>query len=199
MTLLNFLIKNLIIFGKLPDKKIILASNHHSYIDPFIFNMLRKEIRLFAHQYVMKLPFKKFLTKYNFILATISNGIEELTKGNSLVICPSGLIEITGEDELPYHKGVIVMARATKTPIVPIYVAYSKYPGKWIKKFSIYFGNIILILTMPFWRSNVYVNIGEEYMVSDDCDLIAETTKLKQKILSLAISPENYISPIPKS
>ena len=196
MNLLNFLCKNVTIFGHLPNRNVIIVSNHHSYIDPFIFNLLKKNIKLLAHEYVIKLPFKKFLKKYGFIKASILNGIDSLKNGASIGICPTGLIEITGEDLLPYRRGVIVIARETKVPIVPVYVSYSKYPGKWIKMFSIYFGNIILILTMPFWRSNVIVNIGEPYYIASNCDIEKETIILKEKVISLAISSKDNVSPI---
>ena len=197
MNLLNFLCKSVTIFGHIPDRRnIIIASNHHSYIDPFIYNLLKENIKLLAHEYVVKLPFKKFLKKYGFIKASILNGIDVLKEGYSVAICPSGLIEITGEDVLPYRRGVIIIARETKVPIVPVYVSYSKYPGKWIKMFSIYFGNIILILTMPFWRSNVIVYIGEPYYIASNCDLEKEIIILKEKVMTLARGSKDHIDPI---
>lgn len=194
MKLLNFLCKSVTIFGHLPNENIIIASNHHSYIDPFIYNSLKENVKLLAHEYVMKLPFKKFLKRYGFIKASILNGIDALKDGNSVAICPTGLIEITGEDILPYRRGIIIIARESKIPIVPIYVSYSKYPGKWIKMFSIYFGNIILILTMPFWRSHVTVNIGKPYYIASNCDIQKETIILKEKVLALARSSKDSIN-----
>ena len=196
MNILKLLTKHITVFGHIPEEKIIIASNHHSYIDAFIFGLLKKDIKPLAHQQVMDFPIKSFLNKHNFILATVDNGMEMLKNGYSLAICPSGLIEAAGEDFLPYRKGVIVIARDSETPILPIYISYSKYPGKWIKWLSVYHATLFLVLTVPFWRSHVIIRVGEPYLIPRDCDLENEAFILKEKVMSLARCSEDYINPI---
>lgn len=173
------------VVGTLPPGPVLLCSNHTSYRDVFIYEALRPGAHLLATPLVFSFPgLKGFAVRHGFVPVSIEAAVGLLKQGTTVAICPSGIVEGRGEDLLPFKTGAVRIAVQADVPVVPMYIQYRTYPGRWIERFSITTQNVWLFLLAPFYRTGATVFIGEPYRV-DAADAKAATVDLKAKVLAL--------------
>jgi len=149
------------VVGSLPEGPVLLCGNHVSYRDVFLFGMIRPAARLLVHPLVFTFPFlKKHALRWGFVQVSIDDAVALLRRGETVAICPTGLVEALGEAELPFKTGAVRIAQQAGVPMVPVYFRYGNYPGRWVTPFSITVQNMLLFCLWPFYRRGVTVVIG---------------------------------------
>lgn len=126
----------------LPNSPVILAVNHHSYMDPplVLLSFPRwKNLTFAAHMDLWKVPLLGWiLTFYEAIpvakgvptKSNIQRLIELLKQGKDICIFPEGgIIEKPGFS--PAYRGISLIAEATEGTVVPVCL---KGTLKWIKR-----------------------------------------------------------------
>lgn len=125
----------------IPKIPVILAVNHHSYMDPpLVLISFPRWWNLFfaAHMDLWKVPIlRQILNFYNSIpvakgiptKSNIKKIIELLEQGKDICIFPEGGI-IDNPTFTPAYRGISLIAEATKAPVIPIYLEGTL---KWIK------------------------------------------------------------------
>jgi 1-acyl-sn-glycerol-3-phosphate acyltransferase len=149
------------VIGTLPMGPVLLCGNHVSYRDVFLFGMVRSSTRLLVHPLVFTFPFlKKYALRWGFVQVSIDDAVALLQKGETVAICPTGLVEALGDAELPFKTGAVRIAQQAGVPMVPVYFHYGSYPGRWVTPFSITVQNIFLFCLWPFYRCGVTIIVG---------------------------------------
>ena len=149
------------VVGTLPEGPVLLCGNHVSYRDVFLFGMIRASARLLVHPLVFSFPFlKKFALRWGFVQVSIDDAVALLKQGQTVAICPTGVVEALGEAELPFKTGAVRIAQQAGVPMVPVYFHYGSYPGRWVIPFSITVQNILLVCLWPFYRQGVTIIVG---------------------------------------
>ena len=160
-TLVRMLVGESKVVGTLPEGPVLLCGNHVSYRDVFLFGMIRSSARLLVHPLVFSFPFlKKFALRWGFVQVSIDDAVALLKQGQTVAICPTGLVEALGEAELPFKTGAVRIAQQAGVPMVPVYFHYRSYPGRWVTPFSITVQNILLFCLWPFFRQGVTIVVG---------------------------------------
>ena len=160
-TLVRMLVGEVKLVGSLPDGALLLCGNHVSYRDVFLFGMVRSSARLLVHPLVFSFPFlKKYAQRWGFVQVSIDDAVALLKQGQTVAICPTGLVEALGEAELPFKTGAVRIAQQAGVPMVPVYFHYGNYPGRWVTPFSITVQNIFLFCLWPFYRRGVTIIVG---------------------------------------
>ena len=107
--------------------KCILAGNHTGHLDPFIVQMAtNRHLWFVTGPAAFKVPIvRHFLKYYNVLPLEFGKGLEaidaadsKLNAGEAVIIFPEGRFTPNGE-LCKFNRGVGLMAKATKTPIVP--------------------------------------------------------------------------------
>ena len=161
VSLVRMLVGEVKVFGDLPSGPVLLCGNHVSYRDVFLFGMLRASARLLVHPLVFSFPFlKKHALRWGFVQVSIDDAVALLRRGETVAICPTGLVEALGDAELPFKTGAVRIAQQAGVPLVPVYFHYGNYPGRWVTPFSITVQNMILFCLWPFYRRGVTIVIG---------------------------------------
>jgi len=183
-SLVRLLVGKVEVVGTLPDGPVLLCGNHVSYRDVFLFGMIRSSARLLVHPLVFTFPFlKKYALRWGFVQVSIDDAVALLRQGETVAICPTGLVEALGEAELPFKTGAVRIAQQTGVPMVPVYFDYGNYPGRWVTPFSITVQNMILFCLWPFYRRGVRIVIGAPMDPAGD---VKERTKaLKAAVVEL--------------
>ena len=164
------------VVGSVPPGPVLLCSNHVSYRDVFLFGLVRSSARLLVHPLVFSFPFlKKFAVRWGFVQVSIDDAVALLKQGESVAICPTGLVEALGEAELPFKTGAVRIAQQAGVPMVPVYFHYGNYPGRWVTPFSITVQNIFLFCLWPLYRRGVTVFVGAPLDSAGD---VKERTKV---------------------
>ena len=153
--------------GELPEYPCILASNHISWLDIFIFvALIKKPFRIMAAESVLKFSpiLGYFLPKYMgcYPAATgkaIDSSIELLKSGQSIVICPEGWAYHDGIMR-KFKTGAVRIAQKAFAPIVPVCITYKKLPPPWIMKLPFFLQCLISGLFLMF-KGDVIINIGK--------------------------------------
>ena len=160
-TLPRMLVGESKVVGTLPEGPVLLCGNHVSYRDVFLFGKVRASARLLVHPLVFSFPFlKKFALRWGFVQVSIDDAVALLKQGQTVAICPTGLVEALGEAELPFKTGAVRIAQQAGVPMVPVYFHYGSYPGRWVTPFSITVQNILLFCLWPFYRQGVTIFVG---------------------------------------
>jgi len=173
--------------GSVLPGPVLLCSNHVSYRDVFLFGLVRSSARLLVHPLVFSFPFlKKFAVRWGFVQVSIDDAVALLKEGESVAICPTGLVEALGEAELPFKTGAVRIAQQAGVPMVPVYFHYGNYPGRWVTPFSITVQNIFLFCLWPFYRRGVTIFVGAPMDSAGD---VKERTKVLKAAVE-ALKPE---------
>jgi len=160
-SLVRMLVGEVKVVGTLPEGAVLLCGNHVSYRDVFLFGMVRASARLLVHPLVFSFPFlKKYALRWGFVQVSIDDAVALLKQGQTVAICPTGLVEALGESELPFKTGAVRIAQQASVPMVPVYFHYGNYPGRWVTPFSITVQNIFLFCLWPFYRRGVTIVVG---------------------------------------
>lgn len=160
-SLVRMLVGEVKVVGSLPSGPVLLCGNHVSYRDVFLFGMVRSSARLLVHPLVFSFPFlKKYALRWGFVQVSIDDAVALLKQGETVGICPTGLVEALGEAELPFKTGAVRIAQQAGVPMVPVYFHYGNYPGRWVTPFSITVQNMILFCLWPFYRRGVTIVVG---------------------------------------
>jgi 1-acyl-sn-glycerol-3-phosphate acyltransferase len=172
------------VVGSLPSGPVLLCGNHVSYRDVFLFGMVRSSARLLVHPLVFSFPFlKKYALRWGFVQVSIDDAVALLKRGETVGICPTGLVEALGEAELPFKTGAVRIAQQAGVPMVPVYFHYGNYPGRWVTPFSITVQNMILFTLWPFYRRHVTIVVGAP--IDPAGDVRDRTRELKAAVVGL--------------
>jgi 1-acyl-sn-glycerol-3-phosphate acyltransferase len=183
-SLVRLLVGDFKIVGALPEGPVLLCGNHVSYRDVFLFGMVRASARLLVHPLVFTFPFlKKYALRWGFVQVSIDDAVALLKKGETVAICPTGLVEAMGDAELPFKTGAVRIAQLASVPLVPIYFHYGNYPGRWVTPFSITLQNMILFCLWPFYRQGVTIIVGAP--MDPAGDIKVRTRELKAAVVEL--------------
>jgi 1-acyl-sn-glycerol-3-phosphate acyltransferase len=186
VSLVRMLVGEVKVVGALPSGPVLLCGNHNSYRDVFLFGMIRSSARLLVHPLVFSFPFlKKYALRWGFVQVSIDDAVSLLKQGQTVAICPTGLVEALGDAELPFKTGAVRIAQQAGVPMVPVYFHYGNYPGRWVTPFSITVQNMILFCLWPFYRRGVTVIIGEP--MDPAGDVRARTRELKSAVVALKL------------
>lgn len=104
-----------------------------------------------------------------------------LTTGQNLVLLPEGLTNME-PTMLPFKDGAVrIIKQAAKELgrdvwIMPAYMRYGAYPGKWIQKLPRPIQYTLTMLLFPFYRRGVKVVIGKPIAASQFAADDAEAT-----------------------
>lgn len=160
-SLVRMLVGEVKVVGTLPEGTVLLCGNHVSYRDVFLFGMIRSSARLLVHPLVFSFPFlKKPALRWGFLQVSIDDAVACLRQGQTVAICPTGLVEALGDAVLPFKTGAVRIAQQAGVPMVPVYFHYGNYPGRWVTPFPITVQNIFLFCLWPFYRRGVTIVIG---------------------------------------
>lgn len=185
-TLVRMLVGEVKVVGTLPEGSVLLCGNHVSYRDVFLFGVVRASARLLVHPLVFTFPFlKKHALRWGFVQVSIDDAVVMLKRGETVAICPTGLVEALGEAELPFKTGAVRIAQQAGVPMVPVYFHYGSYPGRWITPFSITVQNMLLFCLWPFYRRGVTIVVGAPMDPAGD---VKERTK-ELKVAVEALRP----------
>jgi 1-acyl-sn-glycerol-3-phosphate acyltransferase len=172
------------VVGALPEGPVLLCGNHNSYRDVFLFGMIRSSARLLVHPLVFSFPFlKKYALRWGFVQVSIDDAVALLKQGQTVAICPTGLVEALGDAELPFKTGAVRIAQQAGVPMVPVYFHYGNYPGRWVTPFSITVQNMILFCLWPFYRRGVTIVVGAA--IDPAGDVREKTRELKAAVVGL--------------
>jgi 1-acyl-sn-glycerol-3-phosphate acyltransferase len=172
------------VVGTLPEGPVLLCGSHNSYRDVFLFGMIRSSARLLVHPLVFSFPFlKKYALRWGFVQVSIDDAVALLKQGQTVAICPTGLVEALGDAELPYKTGAVRIAQQAGVSMVPVYFYYGNYPGRWVTPFSITVQNMILFCLWPFYRRGVTIVIGAP--MDPAGDVKQRTQELKAAVIAL--------------
>jgi len=98
VSLVRLLVGEVKIVGALPEGPVLLCGNHVSYRDVFLFGLIRSSARLLVHPLVFSFPFlKKYALRWGFVQVSIDDAVALLKQGQTVAICPTGLVEALGE------------------------------------------------------------------------------------------------------
>jgi 1-acyl-sn-glycerol-3-phosphate acyltransferase len=117
------------------------------------------------------------------VQVSIDDAVSLLKQGQTVAICPTGLVEALGDAELPFKTGAVRIAQQAGVPMVPVYFHYGNYPGRWVTPFSITVQNMILFCLWPFYRRGVTIIIGEPMAPAGEVKV--KTQELKSAVLAL--------------
>lgn len=184
VSLVRLLVGEVKVIGVLPPGPVLLCGNHNSYRDVFLFGMIRPSARLLVHPLVFTFPFlKKHALRWGFVQVSIDDAVALLKRGETVAICPTGLVEALGDAELPFKTGAVRIAQQAKVPMVPVYFHYGNYPGRWVTPFSITVQNMLLFCLWPFYRRGVTIVIGAPMDATGDVK--ERTQELKRAVVGL--------------
>jgi len=160
-SVVKMLVGHVKIIGNIPEGPVLLCGNHNSYRDVFLFGMIRSSARLLVHPLVFTFPFlKKYALRWGFVQVSIDDAVALLKQGQTVAICPTGLVEALGDAELLFKTGAVRIAQQAGVPMVPVYFHYGNYPGRWVTPFSITVQNMILFCLWPLYRRGVTIIVG---------------------------------------
>lgn len=183
-SLVRLLVGQVKVVGTVPEGPVLLCGNHVSYRDVFLFGMVRSSARLLVHPLVFTFPFlKKYALRWGFVQVSIDDAVTLLKQGQTVAICPTGLVEALGEAELPFKTGALRIAQQAGVPMVPVYFHYGNYPGRWVTPFSITVQNMVLFCLWPFYRRGVTIFIGTPMDPAGDIQV--KTRELKAAVSDL--------------
>jgi len=117
--------------------------------------------------------------------------VDALTSGDTIVIFPEGWAYQDGKPG-PYKKGVAQIAiEATKRlkkpiPIIPIFVRYGRYPGKWVSKLGPPWEYFCMLFGAWYYRRGAVAVIGAPFSSTDlPADVDAATDLIRRKVQEL--------------
>jgi 1-acyl-sn-glycerol-3-phosphate acyltransferase len=184
--LVRMLVGKVRVVGNLPPGPVLLCGNHVSYRDVFLFGMIRASARLLVHPLVFSFPFlKKHALRWGFVQVSIDDAVAMLKRGETVAICPTGLVEALGQAELPFKTGAVRIAQQAGVPMVPVFFHYGSYPGRWVTLFSITVQNMLLFCLWPFYRRGVTIVVGAP--MDPAGDVKARTKDLKDAVEALRL------------
>lgn len=184
VSLVRMLVGEVKVVGVVPEGPVLLCGNHVSYRDVFLFGMIRPAARLLVHPLVFTFPFlKKYALRWGFVQVSIDDAVALLKQGQTVAICPTGLVEALGAAELPFKTGAVRIAQQAGVPMVPVYFRYGNYPGRWVTPFAITVQNMLLFCLWPFYRRGVTIIIGSP--MDSAGDVKTRTQELKAAVEAL--------------
>mgnify|MGYP003386376601 CR=1 FL=1 len=159
------------------DASYIVAPNHSHYADIFIMPLVlrHRKTRYMADSGVMEslwglvgLVFAYFGT----YTASLQAAVKLMSTGQNMVIFPEGWTYLDGKMGKCKSGAVTISKLAAKelktnTYIVPVGISYRKYPGSWIRNYSIRLQYLILTAGIIFFRRGARVTVGEPIACSD--------------------------------
>jgi 1-acyl-sn-glycerol-3-phosphate acyltransferase len=130
-----------VVEGKAPDGAAVLASNHVSWLDPVVLGGLVPCVPI-SKDAVKAWPVIGAMARDLGVLfvergngrsgmRVLRGAARALEDGIAVLNFPEGTTT-RGEDVLPFHPGLLWMARAAEVPIVPIAIAYDKPELAWV-------------------------------------------------------------------
>ncbi|WP_347707725.1 lysophospholipid acyltransferase family protein [Clostridium sp. 1001271B_151109_B4] len=159
----------------IPDEPCLFVGNHTSILDiPVIFYSINKPVGFIAKKEVLKIPILSYwLSKGKCIaldrqnprdaVRMISEGVENLKEGYSMMIFPEGTRSLDGKT-LPFKKGSMKLATKAKVPILPVTIDASFTSFEDNNKFK------PSTITVTFHKAIETVNLtkDEERTLSED-------------------------------
>lgn len=174
----------------------ILASNHTSYLDPPLLGAAsRRVLSYMAKEELFQNPLlARLITALNSFavksqsadLKSLRRALQELEKGQGLVIFPEGRRTADGQLDEPLG-GVGFLAAKADVPIVPAFIegSFRAFPvhSKFIrpKKIRVYFGQAIYLkdAQLSLQGKGLYQQIAESAM--QEINKLKELSELKKK------------------
>ncbi len=116
--------------------------------------------------------------------------VDLVASGQTLLIFPEGWAWLDGVVR-PFKKGAVTIAkfaaakRGEPVQIVPVYMRYGRYPGKWILRFAPPVQYLLALLLFPLYRRGLTVVFGEAIASSAlPLDDAAATMMLRDAVLA---------------
>lgn len=178
--------------GSLPEYPVLVCANHGSWKDLFLFPLLTdKPVRIMGHSCVIGFAgglFAPILTKYLGCVPTLTakavdSASSLLDKGETVCVAPEGFAWLDGAVR-PFKTGAVRIHRQSGKQIVPVYIRFGRYPGKWILCFPPVVQYIISIL-MLIYRSGAVIQIGNPIRSLVVEDVREASDLLRFKVLML--------------
>ncbi len=163
----------------------LIVPTHGHYLDPFVLAaQMPKGTRVMAASGLFKfggglggLVFSRWGAFCTDLepgkgLPALRTAVKVLASGQSLVVFPEGWAHMDGSVG-PFNPGIASIARLAATQIdrpihiVPVYMCYGKYPGKWIKPLPTAIQCLILMFGFMHYRRGVHVVFGQPLLTSD--------------------------------
>jgi 1-acyl-sn-glycerol-3-phosphate acyltransferase len=163
----------------------LIVPTHRHYLDPFVLaSGVQKGTRVMTASGLLKfagglggLVFSRWGAFCTDLspgkgLSALRTSVKVLVSGESMVIFPEGwahLDGVVGSFKSGLASIAHIAAFKSKNPIhiIPVYMKYGKYPGKWIKKFPMPIQCLILLFGLVFFRRGVHVICGKPLLTSD--------------------------------
>jgi 1-acyl-sn-glycerol-3-phosphate acyltransferase len=182
----------------------IITPNHGSSADPALFpNICAGPMRYMAAKGV----FQGFGNWLGYIIgasggfcADLNPGqgggareaaVEVLTTGQNIVMFPEGWAWLDGGVR-PFKKGAVRIAKAAAAKLgqpcylIPSFIRYGAYPGKWILRFPPPVQYLLVILLAPVYRRGVTVVMGKPISTADlPADDAEATEYLRNAVIAL--------------
>lgn len=163
----------------------LVVPTHGHYLDPFVLaEQMPKQTRIMAARGLLKscwglggLLFSRwgaFCTELEpgKGLPALRTAVKVLSSGQSLVIFPEGWAHLDGSVGT-FNPGVASIAHLAAAKIdspihiVPVYICYGKYPGKWINSLPMAIQCLILMFGLIRYRRGVHVVFGQPLLTSN--------------------------------
>ena len=137
--------------------KCILAGNHTGHLDPFILQMAtNRQLWFVTGPAAFKVPVVRLLLKYyNVLPLKFGKGLEaidaaktKLNAGEAVIIFPEGRFTMDGE-LCKFNRGVGIMSKDTKTPIIPFAIKGGFETWGRNKKLPRLFNTIVIQFGQP--------------------------------------------------
>lgn len=188
----------------------LIVPTHGHYLDPFVLaEQMPQGMRVMSARGLFKfgggfggLVFSRWGAFCTDLdpgkgLPALRTAVKVLASGQSLVIFPEGWAHMDGSVG-PFKSGIASIANMAafeiKKPIniVPVYMRYGKYPGKWIINLPTAIQCLILLFGFINFRRGVHVVFGPPLLTSDlSKNSRLATEQIRNAVLALNPLPMN--------
>lgn len=194
------------------DSPKLIAPTHGHYLDPFVIALLlRDRPRCMAARGLLRFGGglgALFLSPCGAFCVDLDSGkgipafhsaIRVLSSGQTLVMFPEGWAHMDGVVG-PFKRGAVSIARMAAArlgrplSIVPVYLRYGAYPGRWINKLPPPLQYLIVFLGLVCFRRGVRVVVGKPLLSSELPERATLATRELRKAL-LALDPQGRQGP----
>ena len=182
----------------------LIVPTHGHYLDPFVLaGRVQKGTRVMTARGLLRVGWGLgglVFAKWGAFCTDLSPGkglpalrtaVNILVSGQSMVIFPEGWAHLDGVvgSFKPGLASIANMASSrNENPIyiIPVYIKYGKYPGKWIKKPPMPVQCLILLFGFMFYRRGAHVICGKPILASDlNTNSKLATEQIRNAVLAL--------------
>lgn len=158
-----------------PEKGVIIAANHISYLDPpLIGAVLPRRATFMARKGLFEMPVLSWIMKQTAIPvdrkktqpSTIKEAVRRLRKGEVVVLFPEGRRSETGE-LLEGKRGIGMLVSLSGVPVVPALITGSDralpVDARWLKRarITVVFGN-------PIYYTSIHEKDEPAHLIYED-------------------------------